>query len=229
MRVAALYDIHGNLPALDAVLAEVDALGVDRLVVGGDVSGGAFPRETVERLRGLGDRVLWLRGNCERELVDPPERDEGPAADDRRRALELLTDEQVAFLAGLPETVHLEIPGDGAVLFRHATPWNDLDIVTPLTSQARVERILEGVAPEIDVVVVGHTHMQEDRPTRPRWVNAGSVGMPYEDEDGAYWALLGPGVELRRTAYEPGDLGGYEYPQAGRDEAAAFFETLVVE
>jgi len=229
MRVAALYDVHGNLPALDAVLAEVDALDVERIVVGGDVSGGAFPGETVERLRELGDRVLWLRGNGERELVDPAERDEGPAAVDRRRALELLTAEQVGFLAGLPETVRLEIQGVGAVLFRHATPWNDLDIVTPLTSQARVERILDGVDPAVDVVVVGHTHMQEDRPTRPRWLNAGSVGMPYEDGDGAYWALLGPTVELRRTAYEPGDLGGYAYPQASRAEAAAFFETLVVE
>ena len=60
-----------------------------------------------------------------------------------------------------------------------------------------------------------------------RWVNAGSVGMAYEDEPGAYWALLGPDVELRRTAYDAARLGGYEYPQASRQAAAEYFESLV--
>jgi len=211
LRVAALYDIHGNLPALEAVLAPAE--GADLVVVGGDVVGGAFPAETLERLRGLGDRARWLRGNAERELLEQP----GRAG---------LSDEQVGFLDGLPEHVELDVDGLGHVLFCHATPQNDVDMVTPLTPEARLARILADV--RADAVVAGHTHMQDDRRVGPvRWVNAGSVGMPYEDEPGAYWALLGPEVELRRTEYDATALGGYEYPQASRREAAEYFEGLV--
>ena len=222
MKVAALYDVHGNLPALEAVLAELDD---ELIVVGGDVIGGAFPAETVERLRGLGDRALWLRGNAERELVEQSEpREGGPPPGELDRLRALLTDEQVEFVYGLPEQVRLEIDGIGTVLFCHATPWNDLDIVTPLTSDERIARILEGV--DAELVVAGHTHMQD---RRPRWVNAGSVGMPYEEADGAFWATIGPDVELRRTAYDRSALGGHEYPSATRQEAAEYFETLVRE
>jgi putative phosphoesterase len=225
LRIAALYDLHGNLPALEAVLAE--AADADLIVAGGDVVGGPFPGETIERLRAEGDRVRWLRGNAERELVEqPPPREAGPPPGEFDRLLAALTDEQVEFLYGLPERVELELPGLGHVLFCHATPHNDLDIVTPLTPDERLRRILEGV--RADVVVAGHTHIQEDRRVGGvRWVNAGSVGMPYEDEPGAYWALLGPDVELRRTEYDAARLGGYEYPQASRQEAAEYFESLV--
>jgi predicted phosphodiesterase len=225
-RVAALYDVHGNLPALEAVLGEIDE--ADLIVVGGDVVGGPFPAETVERLRGVGDRARWLRGNSERELVEqPPPREAGPPPGELERLRAALTDEQVDFLYGLPEQVELEVEGLGHVLFCHATPQNDLDIVTPLTSEERLRRILDGV--RADLVVAGHTHMQDERVVGGgvRWVNAGSVGMPYEDEPGAYWALLGPDVELRRTAYDAAALGGYEYPHASRREAAEYFESLV--
>jgi len=219
VRVAALYDVHGNLPALEAVLAVVEA---DLIVVGGDVVGGEFPSETVERLRGLGDRIRWLRGNAERELVElPPPREAGPPPGELERLRAALTDEQIGFLYRLPERVELDLDGLGHVLFCHATPHNDLDIVTPLTPDTRVERILDGV--DADVVVAGHTHMQEDRSIgRARWVNAGSVGMPYEDGPGAYWALLGPDVELRHTGYSEA-----EPPLASRHEASEYFESLV--
>src|SRR5205823_14403557 len=106
------------------------------------------------------DRVRWLRGNAERELVES-ERDP------------TLSDAQVDFLYGLPERVELDLPGLGHVLFCHATPQNDLDTVTPLTPDERLRRILEGV--RADVVVAGHTHVQEDRRVGAvRWVNAGS-------------------------------------------------------
>lgn len=223
MRVAALYDVHGNLPALEAVLPELD--NVDTVVVGGDVVGGAFPAETVERLRGLGERAVWLRGNGERELVEPAEGPAGPPSEELERMRSTLGAEQVEFLYGLPERVELEIEGLGRVLFCHATPANDLDIVTPLTPDERLARILEDV--RADVVVAGHTHIQDDRRVGGvRWVNAGSVGMPYEDADGAFWAMLGPGVELRRTAYDRGRLGGYDYPRATRQEAAEHFESI---
>ena len=219
-RVAALYDVHGNLPALEAVLAEV--VSADLIVAGGDVVGGAFPAETVERLRGLGERVRWLRGNAERELVEmPAPREAGPPPGELERLRAALTDEQVEFLYGLPERVELELDGLGRLLFCHAVPQNDLDIVTPLTPQERLARILDGVG--ADVVVAGHTHIQDERRIGGvRWVNAGSVGMPYEDAPGAYWALLGPDLELRRTGY-----AAAETPLATRREAAEYFESLV--
>jgi predicted phosphodiesterase len=225
VKVAALYDVHGNLPALEAVLAE--AGDADLFVVGGDAIGGAFPRETVERLQGLGGRARWLRGNAERELIEqPPPREGGPPAGYAEEQLNALGEELVRWLYALPGRFELDVDGLGRVLFCHAVPQNDLDIVTPLTPDDRLARILDGV--EADVVVAGHTHMQEDRTVAGiRWVNAGSVGMPYDDSDGAFWALLGDGADLRRTDYDRGALGGYEYPRATRQEAAEYFETLV--
>jgi predicted phosphodiesterase len=207
------------------VLLELD--DTDLIVAGGDVVGGPFPAETVERLRALGDRVHWLRGNAERELVElPPPREAGPPPGELERLRAALTDDQVDFLYRLPERVELELDGLGYVLFCHATPQNDLGIVTPLTPDHRLERLLDGVG--ADAVIVGHTHMQDDRRVgHVRWINAGSVGMPYEDEPGAYWALLGAEVQLRRTEYDAAALRGYEYPQASRQEAAEYFESLV--
>ncbi|HTZ06132.1 MAG TPA: metallophosphoesterase family protein [Gaiellaceae bacterium] len=205
MSVAALYDIHGNLAALEAVLAEVpdDAT----IVVGGDVvAGGPQPAEVVERLRGLGDRVRWLRGNADREL-DPNEEGLAPpgALDETRGRL---SEAQIAFLLGNPPTVRID-----RVLYCHATPRNDVDIFTELTPEERLVGIFADV--DADVVVCGHTHMQFDRTVGgTRVVNAGSVGMPYEDEPGAYWLL---GLEHRRTAYAGATL------LATREEAVAEF------
>ena len=220
MRVAALYDIHGNLPALEAVLADVDAS--DTIVVGGDVVGGAFPAACVERLRALGERVLWLRGNAERELVEDARGSAGPPPEELERMRATLEREQIEFLYGLPPRLELEVEGLGRILFCHATPWNDLDIVTPLSPDGRIAGILDGV--DADLVVAGHTHMQDHR---GRWLNPGSVGMPYEGVDGAFWALLGGGIELRRTGYDRSAIADYEYPQATRQEAAEYFESLV--
>jgi len=226
LRVAALYDIHGNPPALEAVLAEIPE-GGDLIVAGGDFLGGPRPAEVLERLRGLGERARFIRGNVERELVDPdPPRPAGPppGAIEEQRAK--LTEEQIAFAYGVPMQEELEIEGLGRVLFCHATPRNDIEIVTPASSEERVREVLVGV--KADVIVVGHTHMQDDRTVDGvRFVNAGSVGMPYEEEPGAYWALLGPGVEFRRTEYEPVDFEGYEFPQATRSEATEYFESLI--
>ena len=224
MRVAALYDVHGNLPALDAVLAEVpeDAL----IVVGGDVVAGPFPSETLERLRGIGERVRWLRGNADRELT-PGE--EGRAPPEHLAWVRArLSEEQVAFLFGLPPTLTLDVDGVGRVLFCHATPQNDEDVFTQITPAERIAEWFAGV--EADVVVCGHTHMQFDRTIgNLRVVNAGSVGWPYEDVDGAYWAWLGPDVEHKRTPYGR-DLGDYieEWPTLSRREATELFERLYV-
>jgi len=224
LRIATLYDVHGHLSALEAVLAEVpdDA----EIVVGGDVAAGPYPSETLERLRGLGDRVHWLRGNADRELT-PGERGLAPAEVlDWVRAR--LSAEQIAFLHALPPTLELEIEGLGRVLFCHATPQNDVDVFTERTPEERVAPHFAALG--VDLVVCGHTHMQFVRPVVDvTVVNSGSVGMSYEDAPGAYWLLLGPGIESRRTEFVP-DTGDYpvEWPSVPREEAIAFFETLAV-
>src|SRR5579862_2863799 len=148
--VAALYDVHGNLQALEAVLAEVpdDAT----IVVGGDVcAGGEQASETLERLRALGDRVLWLRGNSDRELT-PGEEGLAPA-DVVEEARAKLSEEQIAFLHALPESQRV-----GDVLYVHASPRNDVDIFTERTPEERIAPLFEGL--DVATVVCGHTHTQ---------------------------------------------------------------------
>jgi putative phosphoesterase len=192
--VAALYDIHGNVAALEAVLAEVpdDAT----IVVGGDVvAGGEAPAETLEQLRALGDRVVWIRGNADREL-DPSEPGLAPpgALDATRAAL---SQEQIDFLLANPPTAQI-----GDVLYCHASPRNDLDIFTERTPEERIAFLFEGL--DVSTVVCGHTHMQYERAIAGvRVINAGSVGMPYEDEPGAYWLL---DRVHRRTRYDGAEL-----------------------
>jgi putative phosphoesterase len=203
VRIAALYDIHGNLPALEAVLAEVEEARADLVLVGGDMVAGPFPSETLERLSGLGDRAYYIRGNADRVLVEDVSEAPGPSPWPERQAWTRaqLTDDQRRLLATLAQTVALEVAGLGEVLFCHGSPRSDEEIVTRATSPERLSEILSGV--EQRVVVCGHTHVQFDRVIDGvRLVNAGSVGMPYEDAPGAYWALLGPAVELRRTEYD---------------------------
>jgi putative phosphoesterase len=191
VRVAALYDIHGNLPALEAVLAEVEREGVDAIVVGGDiVAGPPQPREAVELVRSL-PNAHCIRGNADRLFDDEFAGDEGLAW-----LLERLDGEQARWLAGLPFSVVL-----GDTLYVHATPVDDTTIVTELTTDEKLAGLLAGV--EQRRVVAGHTHMQlERRVGETLFVNAGSVGRPYEGRTGAYWAILDDGVELRRTEYD---------------------------
>jgi predicted phosphodiesterase len=196
MRVAALYDVHANLPALEAVLAEADA---DGILVGGDVALGPMPKETLELLRA--QDATFIRGNCDREVAAPGEGEELWT----RRARwvhEQLDEEQLAFLRALRHPLSVDVDGLGPVLFCHGSPRSDEEILTAITPPKRLDPILDGV--QENVVVCGHTHAQFDRLVGDRrLVNAGSVGMAYEGEPGvACWALLGPTVELRRTPYD---------------------------
>jgi len=202
VRVAALYDIHGNLPALEAALAEVERSGADLVVVGGDVAIGPMPRECLERLRALGDRALFVRGNGDREIATvSADEDDDLWATRTRWATGRLDEEELDFLAGLPETQSVRVRGLGRVLFCHGSPRDDEEIVTALSPDERVAPMLHGVSEP--TVVCGHTHVQFDRVVgETRIVNAGSVGMPYEVRPGAYWALLDRGIELRRTGYD---------------------------
>jgi predicted phosphodiesterase len=200
MKVAALYDIHGNLPALQAVLAEVEAAEPDVVVVGGDVVLGPMPSETLELLLGLGARALFVRGNCDR-LMNEEITEGGLNADRARWSAEQLDRGQRAWLGALPDTQSVEVDGLGPTLFCHGSPRSDEEILTAISSDIRVAEAVTGVSEP--VVVCGHTHVQFDRAVADkRLVNAGSVGMPYESQPGAYWALLGPGLELRRTDYD---------------------------
>lgn len=232
MQVAALYDVHGNLPALEAVLADVEAAGVDAVVIGGDAVGGPWPAETLARLRALPWPAHWIRGNGERELVPGEEGNAPPSVTAFVR--EQLDEADVRELAALPLTLALEIEGLGEVLFCHATPRNDHEIRTAISPDARWEEVLAGVAQP--VVVCGHTHVQfERRVGGVRLVNAGSVGMAYEGGACATWTLLGPDVELRKVPLDGVALAaaiagsGYpdEWPSATAAEATEYFESLI--
>jgi predicted phosphodiesterase len=205
MRVAAIYDIHGNLPALEAVIPEIRRAGVDRVVVGGDVVPGPMPRETLACLLDLDLPVAFIRGNGEAAvLAHLAGTDPGTLPEQAREAIrwsvEQLRPEDARVLAGWPGTLRTEVPGLGDVLFCHATPRSDTEIFTRLTPEERLLPVFEGL--DVSVIVCGHTHMPFDRTIGTiRVVNAGSVGMPF-GEPGAYWLLLGPDVQPRRTPYD---------------------------
>ena len=200
--LAALYDIHGNLPALEAALRESLAAGVDRIVVGGDIMPGPMAAECLALLSGLALPVTFIKGNGEvAVLAERDGRDSGVPAQYRAAiqwTAKALPDEQLVAIRRWPMTARI-----GDVLFCHATPRNEYEIFTKATPEARLAPIFE--AGGAATVVCGHTHMQFDRHVgRVRVLNAGSVGMPF-GAPGACWLLLGPEPEFRSTGY---DLSG---------------------
>lgn len=226
MPVAVLYDIHGNLPALEAVLEDVGRAGADRIVVGGDVIPGPMQAETIARLVACDLPVQFIRGNGEREVLAERSGAGGSKVPERFRAIlrwsaEDLSAEHAGILSGWPATLRINVAGVGDVLFCHATPRSDSEIFTRLTADERLQPVFAGL--DTGLVVCGHTHMQFDRTVGAcRIINAGSVGMPY-GAPSACWLLLGPGVELRQTSYDrdraAARIRASTYPQA--DEFAA--------
>jgi predicted phosphodiesterase len=221
-RVAALYDIHGNAVALEAAVREIRAADVDLIVVGGDVLPGPMPRETLECLTASGIATRFIHGNGDRVVAaqmaggDISEVPEVFREVIRWTARQLDVEQRLA-LADWPPRYQVEISGLGQVLFCHATPRNDTEIFTRLTSEDRLAPVFAGV--NASVVVCGHTHMQFDRTVGSvRVVNAGSVGMPFAAPRGAYWLLLGPDVQLRCTDYDFGkaaqEIRATTFPQA---------------
>jgi len=206
MRVAALYDIHGNLDALDAVLAEVREARADLIVVGGDIYPGPLAGEALARLLDCDVPARFILGNGDRAVLDQREGRPSDAMPERVRAIiawlaTRLEDAERRTLASWPGTLRLEMPGLGRLLFVHATPRNDTEIFTRATPLPRLRRLFCDA--DADIVVCGHTHMQFDREVDgTRIVNAGSVGMAF-GEPGACWLLLeSGGVSLRRTSYD---------------------------
>ena len=209
-RIAAIYDVHGNLPALEAVLADFERANPDLVVVGGDVVAGPMPTEVLDRLVALGRTVCFVRGNADREVVaaydDGRHADAingvGPAERVAAYAASKIDRRHRDLLASFAEGLVVEVEGLGQVLFCHGSPRSDQEIVTTATTEGRLREILAGV--DQDLVVCGHTHAQFDRCVGgKRVVNAGSVGMPYQGKPvGAFWLLLGAGgVSFRRSDY----------------------------
>jgi predicted phosphodiesterase len=191
VRVAALYDVHGNVHALEAVLADLG--DVDVVLFGGDLAHGPWPAETVELARSL-PNARFVRGNAD-ELASPTGDPEADAA--RRWTERQLGAALVEWLATLPFAHSID-----DTLYVHANPRNVYDVVTERTPDDEVAAYLDGVAESR--VVTGHVHLQFTRDVGGvEWIGAGSVGYPYEDEVGAYWAVLTPdAVDFRRTAYD---------------------------
>jgi predicted phosphodiesterase len=194
--LALLYDVHGNLPALEAVLRDCSAAGATRYLLGGDYAAwGAWPRETVERLHSLD--ATWLRGNVDRWLVDDSD---APKAVAPALGLcrELLGEAHVHELAGLPES-----HADGDVLYVHGSPLSDIKSFLPEPSGADGELLAGARARRL---VFGHTHIQFSRegPGGVELVNPGSVGMPFDGDHRAAYALVAADgtLELRRVDYD---------------------------
>jgi predicted phosphodiesterase len=202
--VAVLSDIHGVLPALDAVLAEPAVQGVERIVLTGDIAAGPQPTAVLDRLLQLGGRVTWVRGNADRELVELARGETDDVGDAIAPwAAKQLSADHVDWLGGLPQTVMLDVGGFGEVVFCHATPRDDAEVVVVDSRLERWAEVLSGLPQEIMTVVCGHTHMPFARlANRRQIINPGSVGMPY-GRQGAHWALLADGaISMRRTPYD---------------------------
>jgi putative phosphoesterase len=229
--VAVLNDIHGNLPALEAVLADLDReRAIDAIVCGGDLLWGPYQSECLSLLRDRG--AQFLTGNTDREVL-------AGEGESNAWCRERLTAQEREFIAGWPPQIELQIDGLGKVMFCHGSPRSDEEMLTIVTPDEVLAEAVQGVSD--DVVVIGHTHHQFERRVGPvLLVNAGSVGLPYEGRAGAFWALLGPEVQFRSTEYDIGraaellrasGMPGIEdlLPESllepvPRDEVAALFE-----
>ena len=234
MAIAALYDIHANLPALEAVIEQLRNANVSQIIVGGDVVPGPMPGETLELLENIGIPIRYLHGNGELAVLaqliatdDPATvtywgtRTGEPLPESGRAVVrwtaQQLSSTQIARLSQWPKTVTVPVEGIGNILFCHGSPRSELEMITRLTPDDRLLSMLSTV--KADLIVGGHTHMQFDRRVgHLRMVNAGSVGMPFQRPAGAYWLLIEDGVELRYTPYDVADAArrveATSYPQA---------------
>jgi putative phosphoesterase len=194
MRVAALPDVHGNAPALEAVLREVERKAPDLVVFCGDLTWGSLPQETLALVRELALPARFVRGNADR-MVGVETEGRGPWMTAQHTA------DDIAFLRTFEPTLTVDVGGLGPVCFSHGSPRSDEECVTPATPAERVHEFMEGR--DEKVVVTGHVHLQYDRTVDGiRCVGPGSVGLPYGEGGSAHWAVLGPDVELRRTPYD---------------------------
>jgi predicted phosphodiesterase len=210
--------VHGNASALAAVLAELEREQPDLIVSGGDLTWGPLPEETFALASSLDAR--FVRGNADRAVL------ENVSSTERERWMQAHhTPEMREFLAGFEDYVVVDVDALGPVRFCHGSPRSDEECVTPETPEARVREFSAGVAER--VIVTAHVHIQFDREIAGiRSVNAGSVGLPYEGRPGAYWALLGPDIELRRTEYDVDETVAL-YRASGQPNVEQIVEMMV--
>ena len=223
MRIAAIYDIHGNLPALEAIIKEIREESFDLVVVGGDVFPGPMPDQTLACLTGLDIPTEFIRGNGDREVLarmrgietnwyrKAPEQVREPV----RWTAGQLSEEHGRHIAKWAAMYRVEFDDLGEVLFCHATPRDDNECFTRITPDEKLVAIFANSGARL--VVCGHTHMQFDRKIgNVRVLNAGSAGMPF-GKPGAYWLELGPDIRFRHTSYDLVDAAARiqrtEYPQ----------------
>lgn len=205
MRIAALYDIHGNLPALEAALKETEQSGADEILVGGDVIIGPMSSACLDLLFNIKKPVHYILGNCEVAVLDHitgitntqfPENIQ-KCIDWTAKNLRI---DQVEAISSWPEKTSIEIDNLGHVLFCHATPESTTDVFTKITPESKLIDNFNSV--DESIVVCGHTHMQFEKIiSRTSVLNAGSVGMPF-GLPGAYWLLLSNKIDFRKTLYD---------------------------
>jgi len=234
MKVAALYDIHGNLPALKAVLADVETERVDLIVMGGDVVPGPILLETIATLQALTIPVRRVRGNGDREVVamfdtgvPSNEVPDGPPRVLLEWVVSQLSGAERDYLADFEPTVSIAGLAIGDALFCHGSPRGDTEIITMVTPDSRLEPMLADVSEP--VIVCGHTHRQFDREFGgKRLLNAGSLGMPYEGVAAAFWLLIDHEAELRRSSY---DIAASlkTFRDAGCPDVEAHFKESLIE
>lgn len=225
--VAVLSDVHGVLPVLEAVLAEPEVVSADLVVVTGDHAAGPMPVETLDLLAALGDRLVLVRGNADRELVAVARGGTSEHPESVWAAGQLRPD-QVALLEALPHPVTLPVDGFGPVLFCHGSPRDDDEVVLVDTRLERWAEVFAGLPADVQTVVCGHTHMPFVRLVDRRLVlNPGSVGMPYGRPGGA-WALLRDGqVSLRHTPLDTDAVCERIVAESAYPERAAWVDEYV--
>jgi predicted phosphodiesterase len=194
-RLAVIGDVHGNAVAFAAVLDELAQAPVDLIVVNGDLSWGPEPEETFALADDL-ERALFVRGNAESALLRRT-----IDSDTASWMLERHSAERVAQVGSFDGAVSADVEGIGRIFACHGSPRGDQELVTPGTPDARMSALLDGL--ELDVLVTAHVHLQfERRALGITSMNAGSVGLQYGGTPAAYWAEIGPGIRLRRTPYD---------------------------
>lgn len=204
MRLGLISDLHGNLPAFDAVLGELEGAGVDRIVCLGDVAPGPQPRETIERLRELDCAVVL--GNWDTWLLEgvPPLEVPGGSMirDQGAWQAEQLGPVERDFLESLPPSVEIEL-GDKTALCVHGSPRSTMEDIYATTPEAELAQMLNGSRPSF--LAAGHTHVQLVRPHESTlFLNPGSVGLPFYSRPPDDAACISPWAEYAILSVEDG-------------------------
>ena len=205
MKTAVLYDIHGNLPALEAVISEFDDLDIKQVVIGGDVVLGPMTNECLDLLFSIAMPTHFIKGNCESEVLSclngrPNKELPAKVLNNINWTARQMQERHIQDINNWPDTITLQVQGMGNVFFCHATPESNTENFTRLTVKSKIEQMF-GLVQE-SYTVCGHTHMHfEISIANTTILNAGSVGMPF-GEPGAYWLTLGDKIEFRHTPYD---------------------------